>query len=104
MSSIKEEVISLLEGLPDEVDFEGIIESIIVRQKILKGIKDSENGEYCTQDEAKSAMDRLQTALSLMKERIFSLETFTFSEDTWTAASNLASSMVNEASQYGISL
>nr|MDO8109951.1 hypothetical protein [Candidatus Sigynarchaeota archaeon] len=48
----------LIKDLPEDVDFEDIIEAIIVWQKILKGIKDSETGNYYTHEEAKAALDK----------------------------------------------
>jgi predicted transcriptional regulator len=58
MSNIKDEVLTLIKDLPEDVDFEDIIEAIIVRQKILKGIKDSETGNYYTHEEAKAALKK----------------------------------------------
>ena len=58
MASVKDEILSLLKDLPDDVDFEDIIEAIIVRQKIMKGIDDSEAGDYYTHDEAKEVLEK----------------------------------------------
>ena len=58
MSTIKDDVLTLVKELPDNVDFEDIIEAIIVRQKILKGIKDSETGNYYSHEEAKSVLEK----------------------------------------------
>ena len=53
MSSIKNSIISILKKLPDNVDYEDIFEAIIVQQKIMKGLKDSSEGNYYSHEEAK---------------------------------------------------
>jgi hypothetical protein len=58
MATIKDEIISLLKDLPDDVDYEDIIEAIIVREKILKGIEDSETRNYYTHAEAKEVLEK----------------------------------------------
>jgi hypothetical protein len=58
MPTIKDGELDLVKDLPDDVDFEDIIESIIVWQKILKGIKDSETGNYYSHEEARSVLEK----------------------------------------------
>jgi len=58
MASKKDEILSLLKDLPDDVDYEDIIEAIIVREKILKGIDDSETGNYYTNEVAKEVLEK----------------------------------------------
>jgi predicted transcriptional regulator len=58
MSTIKDGVLDLVKDLPDDVDFEDIIEAIIVRQKVLKGIKDSETGNFVSHEEARSVLEK----------------------------------------------
>lgn len=58
MATLKEDLISLIKDLPDDADIEDVMEAIIVRQKIKKGIKDSENGNYYTHEEAKEILEK----------------------------------------------
>jgi len=44
MATDKENVVELLKDLPDNVNFDEIIEAIYVRLKILKGLKDLDEG------------------------------------------------------------
>ncbi|MCP4254159.1 MAG: hypothetical protein GY775_12280 [Candidatus Scalindua sp.] len=56
MSTIKEEVISLVKKMPENTTLEDIMERIYVKQKILKGQKQLESGQFYTHDEAKAIM------------------------------------------------
>nr|MDO8116313.1 hypothetical protein [Candidatus Sigynarchaeota archaeon] len=55
---MKDEIISLIRELPDDADIDDIMEALIVRQKIMKGIRDSEEGNYYTHDEAKEILEK----------------------------------------------
>ena len=56
MSTIKEEVISLVKKMPEKTTLEGIMEQIYVKQKILKGQNQLESGQFYTHDEAREIM------------------------------------------------
>ena len=56
MSTIKESVISLLKQLPEDSTLEDIMEHLYVKQKILKGQKELESGQFYTHEEAKEIM------------------------------------------------
>ncbi len=56
MSTIKEEVISLVKKMPENTTMEDIMEQIYVKQKILKGQNQLESGQFYTHDEAKAIM------------------------------------------------
>ncbi len=56
MSTIKEEVISLVKKMPENTTLEDIMEQIYVKQKILKGQKQLESGQFYTHDEAREIM------------------------------------------------
>ena len=60
MQTVKESVISMLKELPDESTLEDIMEFLYVRQKILKGQKQLENGQFYTHEEAKEIMKQWQ--------------------------------------------
>lgn len=51
MSDIKEETISLIKNLPDDITLDDIIEAISLRKKILEGIKDLNEGRFITDTE-----------------------------------------------------
>lgn len=56
MSTIKESVISLVKDMPENTTLEDIIEALYVKQKILKGQKQLESGQFYTHEEAKEIM------------------------------------------------
>lgn len=53
MTTEKENILEMIKTLPNDVSMEDIIEAIYVRQKIEKGLKDSEEGKLFTHEEAK---------------------------------------------------
>ncbi|MBU0568751.1 hypothetical protein KJ693_08865 [bacterium] len=56
MPAIKETVISLVKKLPENSTLEDIMEHLYVQQKILKGQKQLETGQFYTHEEAKEIM------------------------------------------------
>ena len=56
MPTIKESVISLLKDMPENSTLEDIMESLYVKQKILKGQKQLESRQFYTHEEAKEIM------------------------------------------------
>ncbi len=56
MATEKENIMQMIINLPDDVIMEDIIESIYVRQKIEKGLKDSKEGRLYTHQEAKERL------------------------------------------------
>ena len=52
-NSVKEEVISLLHKLPDDITLDEIMYHLYVKQKIIKGLKDIEDGNTYTHEEVK---------------------------------------------------
>jgi len=56
MSATKEAVISLVKKLPENSTLEDIMEHLYVKQKILKGQKQLETGQFYTHEEAKEIM------------------------------------------------
>ncbi len=51
MSTAKEEVRKLLDGLPDDSSYEDIQYHIYVREKVERGLKDVEEGRVLTEEE-----------------------------------------------------
>ncbi len=58
MATEKENIINMIKDLPDDVSMEDIIEAIYIRQKIEKGLKDSEEGRVYTHEEAKELLKK----------------------------------------------
>jgi len=56
MQTIKESVISPVQNLPDGSTPDDIMERLYVRQKILKGQKQLETGQFYTHEEAKEIL------------------------------------------------
>lgn len=49
----KEEVIKIIESLPNNVTLEDIIKQLSVKAKIENGVNQLNNGEYCSHNEVK---------------------------------------------------
>ena len=58
MLTIKKDVISLVEKLPENSTLEDIMEHLYVKQKILKGQKQLKAGHFYTHEEAKEIMEK----------------------------------------------
>jgi hypothetical protein len=58
MASIKDDVRELLNSLPDDISFEDLVEALIIRQKIQNGLTDSVIGNYYSQEEAKTLLEK----------------------------------------------
>lgn len=56
MATIKDSVISIVKDMPENSTLEDIMESLYVKQKILKGKKQLETGQFYTHEEAKEIM------------------------------------------------
>lgn len=52
-NSVKEEVISLVKELPDDITLDEIMYHLYVKQKIIRGLKDIEDGKTYTLEEVK---------------------------------------------------
>ncbi len=58
MSTAKDDVRKILDQLPEDASFEEIQYHIYVRQKVLKGLQDVEEGRAVSQNEAAQRMAR----------------------------------------------
>lgn len=56
MSTIKESVISIVKEMPENVTLEDIMESLYVKQKIIKGQSQLESSQFYTHEEAKELL------------------------------------------------
>lgn len=56
MPNIKEAVMSMVKEMPENATLEDIMESLYVKQKILKGKNQLEAGQFYTHEEAKDMM------------------------------------------------
>lgn len=53
MATIKESVMSMVKDMPENATLEDIMESLYVKQKILKGRGQLESGQFYSHEEAK---------------------------------------------------
>ena len=53
MQTIKEKVMETIKKLPDDVNYDDIMESIHVQQMITKGIEQLDNGEFISHEGVK---------------------------------------------------
>lgn len=60
MLTIKDTVISMLKDMPENATLEDIMESLYVKQKILKGQKQLESGQFYSHEEAKELLKEWQ--------------------------------------------
>lgn len=58
MATAKEEVLKMLQRLPDESSFEDIQYHIYVREKVARGLKDAQEGHVLSQEEIERRMAR----------------------------------------------
>jgi predicted transcriptional regulator len=58
MSSVKEQVKDILEGLPENVTFEDVHYHLFVREKIERGLQDIEEGKVVTEEEMEHTFRR----------------------------------------------
>ncbi len=50
----KQEILNVINALPDSVSFDDVIYSLYLANNIQKGLEDAENGRTYTQDEVKA--------------------------------------------------
>ena len=50
---IKDQIISFIKKLPDDVTLEDIMHHLYVREKIFRGLKDADDGKKVSNEEAK---------------------------------------------------
>ena len=58
MPTAKQEVLELLQHLPDDSSFEDIQYNIYVHQKVQKGIHDVEKGRVYTQEDVEKRLEK----------------------------------------------
>lgn len=56
MATIKDSIMSMLKDMPENATLEDIMETLYVKQKILKGQKQLEAGQFYTHEEAKEIL------------------------------------------------
>ena len=57
MLTTKDAVISLVKKLPENSTLDNITEHLYIKQKILKGQKQLETGQFCTHEKVKEIME-----------------------------------------------
>jgi predicted transcriptional regulator len=58
MPTIKEAILHAIEDLPEDVDYDDIMETVYVQQKIAKGIEQLDNGECLTHEQVKERVKK----------------------------------------------
>jgi predicted transcriptional regulator len=58
MPSAKQEAIELIQSLPDDSTLEDIQYHLYVRQKVLRGLRDVEEGRFQTQEDVEKRMKK----------------------------------------------
>ncbi|MCP4132782.1 MAG: hypothetical protein GY754_17585 [bacterium] len=58
MHTVKDEVITMVNELPDDSTLDDIMEHIYVKQKILKGQRQLKEGQFHTHEEAKDILSK----------------------------------------------
>ena len=53
MSSIKEQIIEAIRTMPDDLDYDDVIEEMIYLSKVERGLRDAEEGRTISIDDAK---------------------------------------------------
>ena len=55
---IKDQIISLIKSLPDNVTLEDIMYHLYVREKIFRGLKDADEGKKVSNEKAKQIIEK----------------------------------------------
>ncbi|MBD3230244.1 MAG: hypothetical protein GF329_18845 [Candidatus Lokiarchaeota archaeon] len=58
MSNVKDQIISFIKILPDEITFEEIMYHLYVREKIFHGIKEADEGKKISNERAKEIIEK----------------------------------------------
>lgn len=58
MSTVKEDVKQILEGLPDDTTYEDVQYHLFVRQRIQRGLNELKTGRTLTQQEVEQRMQK----------------------------------------------
>ena len=58
MPTIKQSALQTIENLPEDADYEDIMEAIYVQQKIAKGIKELDGGKFVTHAQVKERVEK----------------------------------------------
>ena len=58
MATIKQEVIEMINNLPDEVDYDEIMAEIYFRQKVDKSLKQIDEGKVIPHEEVKQKLSK----------------------------------------------
>ncbi len=59
--SVKEDVLRLIQSMPEHVTMNEIIDELNVRAKIEEGLKDLDEGKFITHDEVRRRLDQWLT-------------------------------------------
>jgi len=58
MATEKENVMQMIKGLPDDITLEDIMYHLYAREKIIRGLKDAEEGKTVSNEKAKEIIEK----------------------------------------------
>ncbi|MBN1803533.1 MAG: hypothetical protein JW891_18630 [Candidatus Lokiarchaeota archaeon] len=58
MATEKENIIQMIKDLPDDVSVEDIMYHLYAREKILRGLKDADEGKKVSNEKAKEVIEK----------------------------------------------
>ena len=56
--NIKDQIISFIKTLPDDITLEDIMYHLYVREKIFRGVKDADDGKKVSNEKAKEIIEK----------------------------------------------
>ena len=56
--NIKDQIISFIKSLPDDITLEDIMYHLYVREKIFRGIRDADEGKKVSNEKAKEIIEK----------------------------------------------
>jgi len=58
MATEKENIMQMIKELPDDITLEDIMYHLYAREKIIRGLKDAEEGKKVTNEKAKEVIEK----------------------------------------------
>ena len=58
MATEKENIMQMIKELPDDITLEDIMYHLYTREKIIRGLKDAEEGKKVTNEKAKEVIEK----------------------------------------------
>jgi transcriptional regulator NrdR family protein len=58
MATVKENVLQMIKELPDDITLEDIMYHLYAREKIIRGLKDADEGRKVSNEKAKEVIEK----------------------------------------------